>query len=195
MAIRSFLAFELPPVIKQEVTRISGEVKKSGLEAGWVKPGNIHLTIVFLGDINEKDVPAVISCLDSAVVNYKPFDISLGGMGLFPDIRKPRVLWFGLNGEIERLASLRDDLQKPLESFGIKQEKRSFKPHLTLGRFRRPVRERNLLKRIVDDYSNISAFGGTLDELVLFKSELKPGGSIYTKIHSWHLGNDNSITE
>ena len=187
MAIRSFLAFELPPDIKQEVTRISLEVKKSGLEAGWVKPGNIHLTMVFLGDVNEKDIPAVISSIDNVTVKYESFDISLGGMGLFPDIRRPRVLWLGLDGEIERLGSLRDDLQIPLEAFGIEQEKRLFKPHLTLGRFRRPVKDRNLLGKVIDDFSDISGFNRKLHELILFKSELKPGGSVYTKIHSWPL--------
>jgi 2'-5' RNA ligase len=147
MEIRSFLAFELPSDIRKEVFRISGEVKKSGLEAGWVKPGNIHLTVVFLGDINEKDIPAIIYSIDNVTCRYEAFDISLGGVGLFPDIRRPRVLWLGLDGETERLASLRDDLQKPLEAFGVKQEKRPFSPHLTLGRFRRPVKEKSLLKR------------------------------------------------
>ena len=100
MGIRSFLAFELPPDIKREVARISVEVKKSGIEAGWVKPGNIHLTIVFMGDVNEKDIPAIISRIDNTVGEYEPFKISLGGMGVFPDVRKPRVLWLGLDGEI-----------------------------------------------------------------------------------------------
>ncbi len=187
MAIRSFLAFELPPGIKQEVTRISGEIKRSGLEAGWVKPGNIHLTVVFLGDVNEKDIPDIISNIDNVTVKYESFGISLGGMGLFPDIRRPRVLWLGLDGEIERLGSLKDDLQRSLEAFGIEQEKRLFKPHLTLGRFRRPVKDRNLLGKVIDEFSDISGFNGKLYELILFKSELKPGGSVYTKIHSWPL--------
>ena len=188
MAIRSFLAFELPPEILKEITRISGDVKKSGLEAGWVKPGNIHLTVIFLGDVDEKDIAGIVSCVDNVVGNFKPFDISLGGMGMFGDMRRPRVLWMGLDGEIKRLAAMRDRLQKPLEPFGIKQEDRPFRPHLTLGRFRRPVKDKSLLKRTIDQYKNISGPGGKLDELILFKSQLKPGGSIYTKLHTWLLG-------
>ena len=187
MEIRSFLAFELPPGIKSEVARISGEVKKSGLNAGWVKPGNIHLTVVFMGNINSDDVPVITSLIGNAVSSCKTFDISLGGMGLFPDIRRPRVIWLGLNGEIDRLSSLRDDLQKPLESFGIKQEKRPFKAHLTLGRFRKPVKDRDLLKRIVDEYKHNTGPEGSFKELVMFKSELKPGGAVYTRLHSWPL--------
>ncbi|MFC1840667.1 2'-5' RNA ligase family protein, partial [Thermodesulfobacteriota bacterium] len=85
------------------------------------------------------------------------------------------------------LASLRNDLQKSLESFGIKQEKRPFKPHLTLGRFRKPVKDRALLEKIINEYSQIKGPEGKLQELVMFKSKLKPGGALYTKIHSWPL--------
>lgn len=187
MGIRSFLAFELPPDIKKEVARISVEVKKSGIEAGWVKPGNIHLTVIFMGDVDEKDIPAIISGIDNTVGEYEPFKISLGGLGLFPDVRKPRVLWLGLGGEIERLASLRDDIQKPLEIYGIEQEKRVFRPHLTLGRFRKPVKDRDALMKCIDTYRDISGPDGMLDELILFKSDLKQGGSVYTRIHSWPL--------
>ncbi len=188
MAIRSFLAFELPHEIKQEVAKISVDVKKSGLEAGWVKPGNIHLTVIFLGDVEEKNLSGIISCVDKVAENYKPFDISLKGMGMFGDMRRPRVLWLGLDGEIKRLGEMRDNLQKPLEVFGIKQEDRPFRPHLTLGRFRRPVKDKSLLKRVIEQYKNISGPAGKLDELILFKSQLKPGGSVYTKLHTWALG-------
>lgn len=187
MAIRSFLAFDLPQGIKEEVTRISGGVKKSGLNASWVKPGNIHLTVVFMGDVNEKDIPGIIASIDNVAVQYEPFNISLGGMGLFPDIRRPRVIWLGLDGEIEKLASLRDDLQKSLESFGVEQEKRTFKPHLTLGRFRRSTREKSHLKKILEESGRITGPTGRLDELILFKSELRPGGSVYERLHSWAL--------
>ncbi len=187
MAIRSFLAFELPPAIKNEVARISVEVKKTGLDAGWVKPDNIHLTIVFMGDVNEKAIPEIISSIDNSVSKHKPFNITLGGMGLFPDIKRPRVLWLGLNGEVERLGALRDDLQKPLEAYGIEQEKRAFRPHLTLGRFRKQVKDRDTLKKVIDEYRDILEPDGVLNELILFKSELKPGGSVYTRIHSWPL--------
>lgn len=191
MAIRSFLAFELPPDIRNEVKRFSTEVKKTGLNASWVKPDNIHLTIIFMGDVDEKDIPAIISAIDPIVSQYGIFDISLGGMGLFPNIKRPRVIWLGLNGDIQGIASLKTDLGKPLESFGIKQEKRPFKPHLTLGRFRKPVIEKAFLKKIIDDYSNIPGPDGKLDELVLFKSELKPGGAVYSRIHSWPLKRNN----
>lgn len=187
MAIRSFLAFELPFDIRKKVIQISGELKKTGLDAAWVRPENIHLTLIFMGDTDEKHLREIISGIGSIAGRYKPFEISLGGAGLFPDIRRPRVLWLGLNGERGRLSSLRDDLQKPLQEFGVKQERRPFKPHLTLARFRRGINDRPLLKKSIDKYKDYSGPDGKLDEITLFKSELKPGGSIYTKLHSWPL--------
>ena len=187
MAIRSFLAFELPHDVRKKVAKISGEIKKTGLNAKWVKPANIHLTVIFMGNIDEEDIPGIISKIDNVACLYKNFDISLGGMGLFPDLRRPRIIWLGLDGETDRLSSLRNDLQKSLESFGIKQERRPFNPHLTLGRFRKPVKDRALLNKIIDEYGNIGGPEEKLCELVMFKSELKPGGAVYTRIHSWPL--------
>lgn len=187
MGIRSFLAFELPHDIKIEVARISTSVQKSGLDAGWLKPANIHLTMVFLGDMEARNMAAIIASIDNALTGTTPFEISLSGMGLFPDIRRPRVMWLGLNGDMEGLSILRDRLQAPLEQFGVEQEKRPFTPHLTLARFRRPVKDPALLKRVIDKYSVITGPQGRLDELVLFKSELRQGGSRYTKIHAWPL--------
>jgi RNA 2',3'-cyclic 3'-phosphodiesterase len=187
MAIRSFLAFELPEGIKNEVARIAIGAKNTGLDAGWVKPDNIHLTMVFMGDMEERDMPAIISCMDNALKNITPFEISLSSMGVFPDIRRPRVLWLGLNGDFAGLSALRDALQTPLAVFGVEQEKRAFAPHLTLARFRRPAKDAALLKKVIDKYSDISGPEERLDELVLFKSDLRQGGSVYTRIHAWPL--------
>lgn len=187
MGIRSFLAFELPGDIKNEVARISSGAKNTGLDAGWVKPGNIHLTMVFMGDMAERNMVDIISSTGNALKDIAPFEISLSGMGVFPDIRRPRVLWLGLKGDLERLSTLRDRLQAPLEPFGVEQEKRPFTPHLTLARFKRAVKDAALLKNVIEKYSDITGPEGRLDELILFKSDLRQGGSVYTKIHAWPL--------
>lgn len=189
MAIRSFLAFELPGDIGKEVKRISTEIRKTDLNAGWVKPENIHLTVVFIGTVDENDIKRIIQAVDKTADKYGPFEISLKGAGLFPNIKRPKVMWLGLDCDIRALGNLRDDLQKRLEPFGVEPEKRPFRPHLTIGRFRRPVKDMSLLKRVLDEYSSSgSGPAGRLEELVLFKSDLKPGGAVYTRIHSFPLG-------
>lgn len=185
MVIRSFLAFKLPPDIKREVQLILEDVRRSDLNAKWVKVDNIHLTVVFMGDIREEDVPAIREEIKGASLGSGPFNISLKGMGVFPNARRPRVLWLGLDGEIERISSLRDRLQEQLQPFGIKKEKRPFRPHLTLGRFRKPGRGGSRLGDIISQYKDLEGPICPLEELILFKSELRSQGAIYTKLDSW----------
>jgi 2'-5' RNA ligase len=187
MAIRSFLAFELPPGIKDMVTRVSEEVMRSSLNVRWVNVDNIHLTVVFMGNIRSEDIPEMGEAIAEVCSGFGPFDISLKGLGVFPNARRPRVLWLGLNGDIEKMASLRDRLQEMLRPFGIKEEKRTFKPHLTLGRFRTPGKMAPGLEDIIARYKGLESPICRMGELILFMSELKPGGAEYTKIKSWPL--------
>jgi 2'-5' RNA ligase len=182
MAIRSFLAFELPPDIKSMVKRVSEDVRRSELNLKWVKVDNIHLTVVFMGDIRTEDVQVIGEKIEDVCLGCKPFEISLKGMGVFPDTRRPRVLWLGLEMETERISSFRNSLQERLLAFGIKEEKRAFTPHLTLGRFDKPGRGDSLLVDIILQYKDLKGPVCRLKELVMFTSELKPGGAEYTKL-------------
>jgi len=187
MAIRSFLAFELPPGIKDMVIRVSEEVMMSSLNVRWVKVDNIHLTVVFMGNIRSEDIPEMEEAIEEVCSGFSPFEISLKGFGVFPSVQRPRVLWLGLDGDLERMASLRDGLQEMLRPFGIKEEKRMFKPHLTLGRFRTPGKRAPGLEDIIARYRGLESPICMTSELVLFKSELKPGGAEYTILKSWPL--------
>jgi len=187
MKIRIFLAFELPMEIKSIVTRVSEELRKSTFNLKWIKVDNIHLTVVFMGNIKMDDIPAIGDKIQKVCLKYGSFNILLNGMGCFPNRRNPRVLWLGLDGDLERISHFRDALQKHLIPFGVKQEKRRFKPHLTLGRFRKskkidPPLDESLLK-----YKELASPDCLLNELVLFKSDLKPSGAEYTKIEAWPL--------
>ena len=136
MEIRSFLAFELPVNIKKTVLKIAGEIRDSDLEVRWVKVENIHLTMVFLGNVTREGIEGIQEEVKNVCSEYGSFDIALKRMGCCPNRRRPRILWLGLEGDIERMAHFRNGLQRALIAFGIKEEKRPFKPHLTLGRFR-----------------------------------------------------------
>jgi len=190
MAIRSFLAFELPPEIKEQVRQVSENLKRSKMDVRWVKPDNIHLTIVFLGDIREGDISAIAREVEQVCCGFHPFDLHLKGLGLFPDRRRPRVLWAGYDGDIERMASLRDVLHERLIPFEIRPEKRQFKPHLTLGRFRNPGKGNVNLDEILNLHDSLSSPSFQVSELVLFKSELRPQGPEYTRLESWPLAAD-----
>ena len=188
MAIRSFLAFELPLDIKNTVKAALDQAKQHDLTIKWIPLMNIHLTVVFLGNIKEEDIPAMGKRIQESCQRTAHFHISLDNMGCFPNKRNPRVLWLGLKGEIERMSFFRDELQNQLIPFGITPEKRPFKPHLTLGRFKKPDK-RNAFKigKLIESYQDVNDSEQILPELVQFRSDLKPSGAVYTRIGSWKL--------
>jgi 2'-5' RNA ligase len=190
MKIRSFLAFELPLEIKNVVARISEELRQSTLNAKWVKVDNIHLTLVFMGNIETEDIPAIARGVKEVCQAFGPFDLSLKGIGCFPNRRNPRVLWLGLDGDLEPMSDFRDALQGHLTGFGIREEKRKFKPHLTLGRFRKPKKMDSKEDQLLSKYEDLSSSVCSLKELILFKSDLKPTGAVYSKVEAWPLTGD-----
>ena len=187
MGIRSFLAFELPLRIKEQVGEISKELQQSRLPVRWVKVENIHLTVVFLGSVPKETMAAVKQKAGSIADKFSAFKIRLNRVGVFPNSRRPRVLWIGLDGEIGGLSDLRDQLQAQLEELGFKPENRPFRPHLTLGRFKGTLNRGEELKWILDRFRDINSDDEYLKELVLFKSDLRPAGPIYTKMAAWPL--------
>ncbi|RLB12928.1 MAG: RNA 2',3'-cyclic phosphodiesterase [Deltaproteobacteria bacterium] len=187
MAIRSFLAFEIPPEIRDTLALIYNGLRETALNVRWVKQENIHITVIFMGNVDEKNIVPMAKVLEKACNKYAPFMIRIKGAGVFSNLRNPRVLWIGVDGDIKRMRYFRDRLQKDLKAFGIKEEKRRFTPHLTVGRFKRGFNQGAKLKELIEKYRDIASADAMLKELVLFKSELRPEGAIYTKLNSWPL--------
>ncbi len=188
MEIRSFLAFELPPDIKRIILGVSRAGKELPLDLAWVKSGNIHLTMVFMGNVLDDKIQSIGETVKKVCAGYDPFDVSPGGLGFFGNRRHPRVLWMGLNGDVHRMGRFRDALQKNLKPFGIKTERRPFKPHLTLGRFKKGARPWPHLDHMISKYADLKGRTCALKELALFKSDLIPEGAIYTKLDTWTFG-------
>jgi 2'-5' RNA ligase len=187
MDIRSFLAFELPPQVKATLSRLSGEIRPLPLDVKWVKVDNIHLTVVFMGHVAEGLLGEIGENAAHVCRRHGPFRLALNGVGFFGGRKHPRVLWAGLEGDVAPMSRFRDSLQKRLSPFGIEPEKRKFNPHLTLGRFRKGARGGHLLDEIVTRYGGLTGPDFTAAELVLFRSDLKPGGAVYTRMGAWPL--------
>jgi 2'-5' RNA ligase len=144
-----------------------------------------------MGDVKKGEIQVIKEEIGEACLTYDAFDISLKGLGCFPHMRKPRVIWLGVDGDLERMSLFRDALQERLIPFGIKEEKRRLKPHLTLGRFRKPRRTNSEELELLSRYGDVTSPVCSLTELVLFKSELKPGGARYTRLGVWSLSGRN----
>jgi 2'-5' RNA ligase len=180
MAIRSFIAIELPGDIQEALGRIQERLRSAEAPVGWVDPCNIHLTTKFLGYVAEPDIPKVCEVMKSAAAHTKSFELEVAGLGTFPPTGSPRVVWAGVRGELEPLAELVEEIEQGVaDAVGIRPEHRPFHPHLTLGRVK-STGNADRLKTAMLECGPAEAGSFTADGLTLFMSELRRDGSVYT---------------
>jgi 2'-5' RNA ligase len=184
--LRSFIAIELPEAVISALSEFQEELKKCGADVRWVKPRNIHLTLKFLGNIDDKEAARVKEAIEGTSKNYSCFDLQVKGTGVFPNIKNPRVLWIAVS-ENEILEGLQKDIEDEMVFLGFEKEDRKFSPHLTLGRFRSSFGKESLLEKI--ELNKGREFGFIHVKLVSFmKSDLSPAGAKYTRIAEIPLG-------
>ena len=185
--IRTFIAVKLPDDVIEGLREVQTSLKREGLDIKWVRPENIHLTLKFLGDIQASAVEGVGSALKSAAAEFPPLTLSAAGLGAFPSVKRPRVLWAGVGGDREVLARLHARIEQALSELGIEKENKTFKGHLTLGRIKGRV-DPDLMIDAVGKYAHMASRGFVADTLYLIKSELKPSGPVYTDLVSARMG-------
>lgn len=179
--IRTFVAIELPPKIVASIDNIQESFRSYGFKVRWVRPSNIHLTLKFLGNVKAAETGAIGRALLSAVNGFEPLSITAKGVGVFPGIKRPRVLWVGVGGQINQLIQLQQSLDQTLADIGFAKEKRAFKGHLTMGRVKGNIDPRRLLEAI-KAYAGYESEPFVVDKMILFKSDLQPKGAVYTKL-------------
>jgi len=185
--IRAFLAIDLPENYLVGLTAVQDYLKKSGADVRWTKVSSIHLTLKFFGDISEDQVET-ITVAASPITGVTPaFSLKGQGVGTFPNPKSPRVIWLGLSGETEILASLVQDLEQALAPLGFPPEKRKFTPHLTLGRVR-SSQGREVLGRLLQSVPLPDFQDFQVEHLVLYRSTLRPQGALYTPLEKIALG-------
>jgi 2'-5' RNA ligase len=185
--VRAFIAFELPENVIVSLKNLQHALKQYDINIRWVNPKNIHLTLKFLGDIPLKKCPEIESVIRSATKTFNPLALSVKGIGVFPGIKNARVLWTGLDGEVETLAKLQQSLETQLVCLGLKKENRPFKAHLTLGRIKKRVAPAQLLEAIRACYE-FGPINFNANQVVLYKSDLKSTGAVYTALYLEGLG-------
>ncbi|MFH1102713.1 MAG: RNA 2',3'-cyclic phosphodiesterase [Pseudomonadota bacterium] len=184
--IRSFIAFELPEEIRRSIAALSDRLRSFHLKARWIRPESIHLTLKFLGRIDPAQLEPVVHVMQDAVKGVAPFDLSAKGIGVFPGVNRPRVIWVGLSGRKEALIQIQGVLQDRLASIGYQKESRPFQGHLTLGRFKEQINPMELSKAL-EALGSFESPPFVLDTITLFQSELKPSGVVYTTLSSVRL--------
>ncbi|MFH1502941.1 MAG: RNA 2',3'-cyclic phosphodiesterase [Candidatus Eisenbacteria bacterium] len=135
MSVRAFVALELSEPAKAGILCVIDELRGRGVRASWSRVSTIHLTLRFLGDVEESELPDVVDAVRAAARTVPPFTMRTKGLGAFPSPRRPRVFWAGIEGPDE-LYGLRDAIEDGVVQLGFERERRRFHPHVTLGRLR-----------------------------------------------------------
>jgi 2'-5' RNA ligase len=186
--IRAFLAIEPPEDILQKISGMQEKLKReiSG-RLSWTRPQGQHLTLKFFGDISKEDVNNICSAVQKRVVAEQKLNLKIEKLGVFPDARRPRVLWCGVTGDVEKLVTLQKKLDSDFAAIGFPPEDRSFKAHLTLARIK-DSRDITGMSEALKKNSIFTAGDFTGDKLFLFQSNLSPQGAVYTKLAEFALG-------
>jgi RNA 2',3'-cyclic 3'-phosphodiesterase len=190
--IRAFVAVPIPESTMIRIFDIQERLKSYRLPVRWVKPENVHLTLKFCGEISLSTINDIAKVLEETVQEHSPLMFFLKGLGVFPNIKKPRILWIGISGDIKPLSEIQANLETNLEKKGFAKENRPFKSHLTLGRIKGNIDPENLFD-ILRSFSDFTSEPFEAKELVLYKSELNPSGALYTKLETVYLDGPKKI--
>ena len=188
--IRVFLAVSLDAQVKSALAGIVSEVRGTGAAGvALVRPDAIHLTLKFLGDISKAQVDAVERVVTLAVSGIPELSLTLGRTGVFPSSGSPRVLWVGLEGDLDGLAGLQRSVEHATEALGFARERRRFSPHLTIGRVRNSARPEHTRRAIEGLLAAKVPAAVRLDvrSVDLVRSILLPSGAIYKRLAQFPL--------
>lgn len=193
--IRAFIAIDLSPEIQHRLDQVMKQLQQrlEKVPVRWVPVGNIHLTLKFLGDVSLANVEVLKKIIQAEVHGHPAFEISAGDLGAFPSLRRPRVIWVGVKAPLE-LNQIQRSIEMETARLGYAQEEREFSPHLTLGRVSRAANPHDVVQ-ISDALTacKVGFLGVTrVQNVRLYRSDLNPGGAVYTPIFSAGL---NQVSE
>lgn len=184
--IRTFIAVDIPGAVRSKIVKLQHELKQEREHISWAPAQNIHLTLKFLGDVEESILPHIIKELATVCAMQTPFDFEIKNLGFFPNPERARVLWVGIDSPGKHLAELAKKIESGLIQFGFSKENRKFNPHLTIGRVKSRLRN-SFIEKVEEKFF----FGGKIaaGEIAVIKSDLKPTGAIYTPLARIKLEN------
>jgi len=179
--LRSFLAIELPSHTRSEIGKLQERLRTCRADVRWVVADRIHLTLKFLGNIEEEKIADISAVMDQAAAHRGPFTVSVKGLGAFPSTRNPRVIWLGLDGWEANLLPLQQEIEAGLGAVGFERENKAYRPHLTLGRVK-SLKGKGDLVDLMERDRDVDLGSFVIDRMVLFRSDLRPTGPIYTPL-------------
>jgi 2'-5' RNA ligase len=185
--IRTFIAIEMSEAIRRRAASLQAELSAHADHVKWVEPQQMHLTLKFLGDVDETSIYSVCRLVQQVAEPHAPFELTVAGTGAFPNLRRPRTLWIGVSASNGELAALQRELEVELAREGYPREERGFTPHVTLGRIRHIVPNPTLEQAMLEHQS---WHGGVVQvrEVLVMSSTLGPAGPSYAVLARARLG-------
>ena len=185
--MRLFLALQLPPELQKRLLKLQEELESADWSVRFTPPEKLHLSLHFLGETPDNLLEDLRHDLGALMHARRAFDLSVGGLGAFPTLEDPRVLWAGVHGRGAALEDLFEASYKILKGYRIFELKREFTPHITLGRVSqlKASWDPRRLEGLMGQWEKLGRL--PVDELALFKSQTHPDGAIYEKIQSYKL--------
>jgi 2'-5' RNA ligase len=186
--LRTFIAIDLTEEVRQRITKHIETLKAASPEtqATWEKPGKAHITLKFLGNVEQQRLESISSAVARAASDIGKFSVEIGEAGAFYSRGKPHVLWLGVTDQTEGLARLYSALERELDGIGFPKEKRPFHPHITIARLKKPEGA----KQLATEHKTLGFETAELavSEVLLIESQLGPGGSTYRTLSTQTLG-------
>lgn len=180
--MRLFVALDLPHPVREALQELVRQLQRASADVRWVRREGMHLTLKFIGEVPEEKLPLIQEALGE-VASPAVVELEFRSLGYFPNERRPRVLWVGVQAS-DNLAPLAAQIEAALEPLGIPRERRAYAPHLTLGRFKSPKRLPRLLEEV--GRRREKEFGrARVEEFVLYQSRLSPHGAQHTRLQAF----------
>lgn len=185
--IRTFVGVKVSKSIQASAGRCIGRLEVSNAGYNWVAPDNVHVTLNFVGDLDEKEVPDLCREVKKEAEKHAPFLLTVEGMGAFPEAVRPRTIWLGVSEGADALRALHRDLAIVIQGFGFNKERNEYCPHLTLGRVRRNGRWNQVLTDAIDRMNDHEAGSCSVDEISVFSSHRDRFGPTYSVMSTIEL--------
>ncbi len=183
--IRAFICIELPADLRQQLLDMQTQLRSLGHGVSWVKPDGIHLTLKFLGDVEAGQMDAIAEAVGRAAADIADFAVTVQGLGAFPNFRRPRVLWAGIQEQSGLLKKLQHQIEIELAHLGYPREERDFSPHLTLGR----VKDSHQAEAIISKFQQMrfTPVVFSAGSIIVMRSDLKSDGAVYSPMRTIEL--------
>jgi len=184
--MRTFIAVGISDEVREKIAQIQAELKKGEPDVKWVEPENLHITLKFLGEVSEDKLPGLIEKTRLAASGISPFRVHIIGLGSFPSLTSPRVVWVGVKTGKNELRNLSERVEGNLSDLGFAKEKREFSAHLTIGRVRSGRKKEKLVKKI-EEFANYDVGEFSVDKVAIMESQLSSKGPAYKIVKELRL--------